>query len=190
MVDGRNSKDDMSKIFSAIFFLALTTLAVAQEKPPLSYDNWNVCPFECCTYRDWTADEDIPVHGRRDEKSPVVFQLHRGEVLHGVTGVVVTERPGVIRIDHSVKDGFIDGSDQPQLSLKVGDKIYMLSPLGEGFYLFWYRGKVYHSGIELAAMPGVDGQEAKMTWWKMVRNSYGKIGWTTSNKFNNVDACG
>lgn len=190
MVDGQNSKEGMDKIFSAIFFLAITTLAVAQEKPPLPYDNWNLCPFECCTYREWTADEEIPVHERRDDKSPVLFQLHRGEVLRGLTGVVVTERPGVVRVDRAVQDGFINGSDQPQLTLKAGDKIYMLSPLGEGFYLYWYQGKVYHSGIELTAMNGVGGENAKMTWWKLVRNRAGQIGWTTSNQFSNVDDCG
>jgi hypothetical protein len=66
----------------------------------------------------------------------------------------------------------------------------MVSPLGEGSYLFWYDGKVYQSGIALAAMPGVDGLDAKMIWWKQVRNKSGKSGWTLSDKFQNVDACG
>lgn len=180
----------MSRLLAAVFFLVISSLTVAQERPPSGYENWDVCPFECCTYREWSADDDIAIHKSRSERSRIVFRLHRGEAVYGLTGVVVTEKPGVIRIDKPVQDGFFKGSDKPQLSLNAGDIVYMLSPLGEGFYLFWYQGKVYQSGLALAAMPGVDGREAKMIWWKLVKNRKGKTGWTNSSKFNNVDACG
>lgn len=163
---------------------------VAQEKPPAHYENWGVCPFECCTYREWTADDEIPVHEGRSEQSAIVFRLRPHEQISALTGVVVTEKAGVIRIDKPVKDGYAEGNDAPQLSLKRGDVVYLLSPLGEGSYLFWYHGKVYRSGIEIASMPGVDGNDAKMRWWKQVRNRAGKKGWTTSDKFSNADACG
>jgi hypothetical protein len=179
----------MNRLLAAFFFLITSTSTMAQERPPSGYENWDVCPFECCIYREWSADDDIPVHKSRSDKSPVVFRLHRGEAVYGLTGVVVTEKPGVIRIDRPVQDGFIKGSDKPQLSLKAGDIVYMLSPLGEGYYLFWYQGKVYRSGGDLAATPGVEGREFKMTWWKLVKNSDGKIGWTNSSKFNNADDC-
>jgi hypothetical protein len=119
-----------------------------------------------------------------------VFHLHDQEKLHALTGVVVTEKAGVVRIDKALQDGDVKGIDKPQLTLKAGDIVYVLSPLGEGSYLFWYQGKVYTSGVELAAMPGVDGKDARMTWWKQVENKAGKRGWTTSDKFSNADACG
>jgi hypothetical protein len=180
----------MKNIALAIGLLAATMLARAQEKPPSHYEKWGVCPFECCTYREWTAKADIPVHARRSDASPVLFDLHRGEALAAVTGVVVTEHPAVIHIDHEVHDGFIDGDDRPRLALKPGDRVYMLTPLGEGLYLYWYHGKVYHSGIDLSAMPGVDGKGMTFTWWKQVRNQAGQTGWTKSDDFGNVDACG
>jgi len=164
--------------------------AQAQEQPPANYENWGVCPFECCEYREWTASADIPVHASHSDKSAVVFQLHKEERLHALTGVVVTEKPGVVRINKAVQDGYVKGTDKPQLAFKAGDIVYMLSPLGEGAYLFWYQGKVYTSGIELAAMPGVDGKDAIITWWKQVENKAGKRGWTRSNDFLNADACG
>lgn len=175
---------------SFVFFNAACPLVEAQEQPPAHYENWGVCPFECCEYRDWTASADISVHERRSNKSPVVFQLHQQEKLRGLTGVVVTEKAGIVRIDKAVEDGYVKGMDKPQLTFKAGDIVYLLAPLGEGSYLFWYRGKVYTSGIELAAMPGVDGHDARWTWWKQVENKAGKRGWTTSNKFLNTDACG
>ena len=89
-----------------------------------------------------------------------------------------------------VRDGYIDDDPEPRLALNPGDTVTMLAPLGEGFYRFWYRGKVYSSGIDLAAMPGVDGKGMTLTWWKLVRNKAGKMGWTRSDHFQNADACG
>ncbi|GAB2839932.1 hypothetical protein GCM10027277_03600 [Pseudoduganella ginsengisoli] len=164
--------------------------AAAQEQPPGNFENWGVCPFECCTYRDWTANADIAVHESRNNQSAVVFRLRKDEQVRALTGVVVTEKASIVRIDKTVQDGYVQGVDKPQLALKAGDVIYMLAPLGEGSYLFWYRGKVYTSGAGLAAMPGVDGKDAKMTWWKQVENKAGKRGWTASDEFSNADACG
>jgi hypothetical protein len=96
-----------------------------------------VCPFECCTYREWEAGGDITVHKNRRDESGVVFRLHLGERVDGVDGVVVTEKPGVVTIDRAVHDGYIQGADQPQLSLKPGELVYVLSPLGEGSYPAW-----------------------------------------------------
>lgn len=180
----------MNRLVPMAFLLLTAPLARAQDMPPVRYENWGVCPFECCTYREWTAGDDIAVHQGRSEKSAVVFRLRRGDAVDGVNGVVVTEKPAAVRIDRAVNDGYIKGIDKPQLALKAGDVVYMLSPLGEGSFLFWYQGKVYQSGLDLAAMPGADARAAKMTWWKQVRNKSGKLGWTTSDKFNNVDACG
>ncbi|WP_332848643.1 hypothetical protein [Massilia sp. S19_KUP03_FR1] len=162
----------------------------AQKAPPRHYESWGVCPFECCTYREWTALGDVPVHKDRSEKSAVIFRLHRGDAVDGINGAVVTEKAGAVTINRELHDGYIDGSDQPQLSLSAGDVVYMLAPVGEGSYLFWYEGKVYRSGNNLAGMPGVDGRGAKMVWWKQVRNKTGKSGWTLSQKFQHVDACG
>ena len=47
-----------------------------------------------------------------------------------------------------------------------------------------------HSDIEMTGMPGVDGKGMTLTWWKQVKNKAGKMGWTTSVKFQNADACG
>jgi hypothetical protein len=39
-------------------------------------------------------------------------------------------------------------------------------------------------------MPGVEGKGMSLTWWKLVRNKAGKMGWTRSERFRNADACG
>ncbi|HEX8788257.1 MAG TPA: hypothetical protein VF793_18875 [Telluria sp.] len=180
----------MKKLILAVCAMLTAELAIAQALPPNPYESWGVCPFECCTYREWTADADIPVHEKRSEQSRILYRLRAGERVDALTGVVVARNPAPIHIDHVVRDGFTNGSERPLLSLKPGDVVYMLAPLGEGFYLFWYQGKVYHSGIDLAAMPGVEGKGMSLIWWKQVRNKAGKTGWTQSNHFQNADACG
>jgi hypothetical protein len=162
----------------------------AAPTPPASYENWGVCPFECCSYREWTARADVPVHAQRSDGSRVLFHLRPDEPVDALTGVVVTGHPAPVTIDRAVRDGYVEGRDGPQLSLQSGDVVYMLTPLGEGAYRFWYRGKVYTSGADLQAMPGVEGKDLVMTWWKQVRNKSGRTGWTRSDAFDHVDACG
>ena len=181
----------MKKCVFACFTLLISLLAAAQDAPPNPYESWGVCPFECCTYREWTADAEVPVHEKRSEQSPTLFYLRRDESFDALTGVVITENPAAIKVEQAVRDGYIDGNDKPQLSLKPGDIVYMLTPLGEGAYLFWYKGKVYLAGsIEMQGNPGIDGKGMTLTWWKQVRNKAGKIGWTKSDRFRNADACG
>ena len=181
----------VNRLLLAAFFLLTLPLAMAQQqRPPSDYENWDVCPFECCTYREWTADREIPIHASRSDQSAVLFRVRPDETVRAVTGVVVTHKPGVVTLDRPVQDGFVADSDRPQLSLKAGDVVYFLSPLGEGQYLFWYQGKVYRSGGDLASMPGVDARDARMTWWKLVKNRAGNSGWTHSDRFRHVDACG
>jgi hypothetical protein len=175
-----------------VFFLILRTLgAAADDAPPQRYESWGVCPFECCTYREWTADAEVLVHAQRSEQSPVLFRLHHGESFDALDGVVITENPAAIKVDQAVYDGYVEGNDKPQLSLNPGDVVYMLTPLGEGAYLFWYKGKVYKAGtVQLQANPGVEGKGMTLTWWKQVRNKAGQIGWTSSDRFRGADDCG
>lgn len=187
----RSKRTSAKNLLLALAMLGLAgARAGAQDLPPRGYESWGVCPFECCTYRDWRADEDMAVHAGRDDNAPVVFRLRRGEAVDGVTGVVVANQARAIRIDRDVRDGFVDGSDVPQLALRAGDVVYMLAPLGEGFYRYWYKGKVYRSGSALTAMPAVQEAQAELVWWKQVRNKAGQQGWTRSEKFAHVDACG
>ena len=176
------------KIVIAAGLLLATAWAHAQEVPPAGYESAGICPFECCTYRDWTADADIPVHASRSERAPVLFRLRRGETLRALTGVVVTDKPGVVKVTRPLQGGtLVDGSG-PALSLQPGDVVYRLAPLGEGVYRFWYRGKVYQSSEDMLPMPTV--REAEITWWKQVRNRRGQTGWTRSDRFTGADACG
>lgn len=176
---------------SLLVTILATMLAHAQDTPPATVESPGVCPFECCTFREWTADKDVPVYATRDEQSRVVFHVRPDEAVDGLTGVVVTEHPAAIVIDHALRDGYVKGNGEPQLSLRPGDTAYLLTPLGEGAYLFWYKGKVYEAhGHEMQSLGGVDGKGMTLTWWQQVRNKAGQTGWARDGQFRNIDACG
>jgi hypothetical protein len=105
-------------VISFVFLVSACPVSDAQEQPPANYENWGVCPFECCEYRGWTASADIPVHESRSDKSAVVFHLQKQEKLRALTGVVVTEKAGVVRLNKAVQDGYVKGVDRPQLTFK------------------------------------------------------------------------
>src|SRR5688572_11341642 len=90
-------------------FLVLTimgcSLAFGQRnsKPPQPYFDRGACPFECCTYRDWNVTEPTVVRKAMNDRSPVAFRLKKGERVVGVTGVVITTRPGIATVLKSEK---------------------------------------------------------------------------------------
>lgn len=185
----------MKFINAAVLVLLSVTgsITAGQDiKPPTPYLDRGACPFECCTYRRWTVEQDTVVYKQRSEASGVAFRVRKGEHVTGVTGIVVTNRPGKV----VVKKAYTLDQDR-KVRLKPGDIFYLLHYEGEGYSKIWFRGKIYSDEIPL---PGT-GQTASAAfqvvsepatvWWVQVRNSRGQIGWTKQHEhFGNMDACG
>ena len=185
----------MAVRFFLIILLSVPNFALSIEeiaKPRLPYLDWGACPFECCTYREWVANAPINIYKRRNEKSDVVFKLKKDERVRAMTGVVATHKLGVTEILKPVKIGYNATSDMPQLSLKPGDIIYTLHYAGEGFEVFWYKGKTYSDELSISNSNSFKTiSSSSYVWWAKVRNGAGKIGWTNNaNQFNNQDSCG
>src|SRR5215510_7712878 len=72
--------------------------------PALPHFDWNACPFEGCTYRQWTAHDVVPVYDTWKGNRREVARLAVGDKVVAITGVVITFRPGVIRLDEDVPD--------------------------------------------------------------------------------------
>jgi hypothetical protein len=81
--------------------------------PALPYFDWRASPFEGCRYRQWTARKSIIVCDTWKQQRQEVEQLSMGDKVMAVTGVVITFRPGVVRMDR----------DLPDRDLKRGDVI-------------------------------------------------------------------
>ena len=183
------------RIITSIALLLGANIALANaptNMPPVPYLDWGACPFECCTYRDWQAIKPITAYKNRDEKAGVAFKLNKNEHVRAITGVVVTQQLGVVEVIKPVKIGYTANSQTPALSLKPGDKIYPLHYAGEGFEVFWYKGKTYSDDISYENAEAIKiHKNPNYVWWAKLKNRAGKIGWTKqTDQFNNQDSCG
>lgn len=190
---------------------ATTQQATSDPKnaaPPMPYVEYDVCPFECCTYRDWKASRSITAYERwRDprnpERSKVAFGIQRGEVVTAMTGLVMTTKPGKAR---APKDGVLEvgwrrfiGRPNEKLPIHAGDTIYLLVPHSQHTYTAWFGGALLDQIVPVVADPAnaanagqpFEGiEQPAYEWWVRVRNDQGEVGWTDrAHDFSGADAC-
>ena len=149
------------------------------------------CPFECCTFREWTVEADTQLHARPVVKSPVIASAKKGSKVLGITGTVVVTKPGEFQVRTPGVDGYA-----------VGDSVWVYTQLGEGYFKTWHKGD--WDRLEAAFMYegatsceddhtcwGVRKSFPKSVWWVKVKNQRGLIGWTKDHlNFGNLDSCG
>ena len=192
----------MKILITTLIIVLLASVSVAQnnsDKPTLPYYDWGACPFECCTYREWTAIKNLNTYIRQDEKSPVSFRVKKGHSVLGLTGVVVTTEYGITKIIKPMEIGFTPESKSPELSLKANEVVYTLHYQGEGNDLFWYKGKAYSAQISIpddawGTPPNSQAfqilSRPKYEWWAKIQDKDGNIGWTKeTDVFAHIDAC-
>jgi hypothetical protein len=157
------------------------------------------CPFECCTYREWTARNSFPVYASERDTTNVTFTIGEGESFSAMTGNVHVTQLGLVH----VLEPFSPYSRNPDGALfQAGDTLIVLDYLGEGGFMVWYRGELLAArGYWLPEariteanrdrVPGVLIQEAETEWWVMVRTQNGRTGWIRMREARvaNADAC-
>jgi hypothetical protein len=166
----------------------------AGPRPDVPYFDWNACPFEGCAYRQWTAKKPIPVYNTWKENRQTIAQLSPGDKVVAVTGVVITFKPGIIRMDR----------DLPDQDLKRADIILTYAYRGEGFSAVWFKGQ-YDSEFDISFTKWPDGQGCggdhcaatyvdlgKKSWWAKVKLKSGRTGWVDMNhsEFGGIDRLG
>lgn len=178
-----------------------STVAVAGQGPPrLPYDDFGACPFECCTYREWTVKADTDTLVSRGADARIAFRVLRGTTVRGVTGVVVTTRFGRAVAKRQTTIGRHD------FAVKPGEEVSLLHYLGEGHWKYWLHGQIDEEFIPdpencdhgadrrvgSSDECAVQVEERPRTnWWVLIRNRDGREGWTREvNHFGNIDACG
>lgn len=164
---------------------------VAQAAPTLPFFDWNACPFEGCTYGEWTAAAAVEVFDTWKPNRERIATLPTGAVVKGVSGVVITYKPGVIRMN----------ADLPEDDLHRADTILTYTYRGEGFSAAWFKGRFYRDyDITFAKWPDGSGclgidcagtyvELGEKVWWAKVKMSSGVVGWVNMNesKFGGVD---
>lgn len=168
---------------------------VPQPTPPrLPYVDLGACPFEGCQYALWTARKRAVVYDTWKVNRKPIAHLAIGDKVQGLTGVVITYQPGMIRMDR----------DLPEEHLKRGDKILTYTYGGEGTSVVWTNGVFYKDfDISFAKWPDGTGCAGngcaatyvtlgKKTWWAQVRLANRRTGWVNmnDNRFDGVDALG
>ncbi|HKC65513.1 MAG TPA: hypothetical protein VKB86_17860 [Pyrinomonadaceae bacterium] len=168
-----------------------------KPSPPRHYEDFGACPFECCTYRQWTVNADTVFYKERSENSPVVFRAKKGEHVVGMTGVVITLQSGKAL----VKTATTLGAEKHKVRVKAGDVLYVLHYLGEGYSKFWFNGRIYQDQLpsindrlspeEKARQVIQPLSEPQTVWWVKVKNKRGQVGWSKQDRhFDGMDACG
>jgi len=167
-----------------------------EEIPKVPYIQNNVCPFECCQYGKWTAKYPLKAYKREGDTTAIAFKIKKDEQFTAIRGNVHIVTLGVVVITESFN------------TYTKGDKVFVLSYKGEGFYDIWHKGNVLHD-IEGfwsndSSMPSGKGalkQSPVMVWWVLIQNKDGKQGWLSlrnisdngfliNEKIDGMDACG
>ncbi len=172
----------------------------APDSLPMPYVAQNACTFECCHYGPWRATRATAAVASTTPGAKVVFSVKPGDTVQAQRGIVITIKPGVTRVIQAVTLGYRDGGTEPELSLKPGDALLTLYPMGEAYDRFWYHGKFYDDEIDMpedsfgnASFTGFLKVESRPTfvWWVRVRNARGLEGWMANPKgFEGTDSCG
>jgi hypothetical protein len=151
-------------IVASLFVLsAYADNASGKDVPPKRYEDIGACPFECCSYRDWTVRESVQLLDRPNGQH-VVGSLRKGEVVHGMTGEIISE-PISVKANRDV----------PETHIKVGDTFYVLHYDGEGYWKVWF-----HGATELIRQSVINVPHPKAEWWVKVKSASGVVGWTVS----------
>jgi hypothetical protein len=88
--------------FLAVFLTFEAALPAQTEQltpPALPVFAWNECPFEGCMYGQWTAAGRVTLYSTWKKSRRRVGELNAGDKVVGVTGVVITFKPGIVRVD-------------------------------------------------------------------------------------------
>ena len=166
----------------AVLVLVALTVATLAAPPPAAAANpageapadWvqkGACPFECCRYGRWTAQQplgvvDAPARGARK-----ITEIASGATFTAVTGETHTVA-GILRLA------------KPLGARPAGDRVFVYDYVGEGFYRAWIDGGMKE--IEIMTTPfgasaeratGTWEREPEQTWWVKVRLRNGAEGW-------------
>ena len=136
--------------FSLYFTLFVIYPVFAEEEkkllsPPDFYiDTNNPCPFECCSYGNWTIDAPVKGYEKPDANSNVVGEFKEGNIATVTKGEIHVS-PGQFLISkitrmEPIKESYLPIYREYYESHKVGGIIPLYTYLGEGIYKTWFKG--------------------------------------------------
>ncbi len=197
--------------FLISWFIFGLSHAFAQQVLPLPYIIEGACPFECCTYGDWSAEERIPVYSSQGDTSQLLFHLENGVTFQALTGNVVVLETGLVGVHESYElYGYYSPENNSYLKKPIrqpvtaGDTLLVLNYLGEGEWNVWFQGNIYQEdGMKWRfgrypedrpadEVPATLVKQPETEWWVKIETPEGKEGWILMKnaKVSGNDACG
>src|SRR5215469_2233117 len=150
----------------------------------------HACPFEGCTFREWSVEKDTTVYSGWQDQRRQVGTLKTVEKVQGIVGVYIIRQP----------DRFLVTQPIAALSLKVGDVVLQYGEWGEGTADLWAAGQWY---MNFDWGESEDGHlilsDENLTllrhgvkeWWVQVKCADGLRGWTpATDNFGHMDQLG
>jgi len=154
----------------------------------------NACPFECCTYGDWTPTGDVPLRARPSQGEVVARVIPPAETFTADSGFVRITGVSLVAVTDSVAP---EGPPQP--TLVPGDTLVVLDYVGEGYWRVWDGERVRELsgfwGAEVFPVRGelLGGERYAREWWVHATTRAGERGWFNADsvaRLRGVDACG
>src|ERR1035437_5780995 len=131
-------------------------------------------------YRRWTVTKDTVAYDKPQKGARRVGVFKKGSRVRGLTGEVRTLEPGKFSVS------------KPHEKYCPGDILWIYTPVGEGFYKVWFKGRMYEESVEFMSGPyetsfpecsdtpecwGKLENKLRTVWWVKVRSPKGWIGW-------------
>lgn len=176
----------------ASIVLAVPGMVAAKARPPSVFVDKGACPFECCTYRQWTAVRPVQTFQKPSLRAARLGTIPANTQVLAMTGEVRTV--GKKFIVHRVHDRY-----------KPGDTLMVYTYHGEGVFTVWFDGEFHTEDLGFSPYGGTSGSrctdrkhcwgelasELKSDWWAQVKLPDGKIAWVHDmENFEGIDACG
>lgn len=172
---------EIPRFLALLFFVAQAGHAADQ---PVFYVDKGACPFECCTYRDWSTEKTTKLYAKPKLSSQILGRAKKGDTVKAQTGEVHT-KPGKLNVRRDTA------------AYRKGDILWVYTYLGERYFKIWYQGKFIEDQIDFdyhnpgAQDWGYFEVVPKSVWWIKVRIPSGLEGWTNHPEhFSGMDACG
>lgn len=146
-----------------------------------------VCPFECCTYGEWTALDGAVAYRAERDTGAAAFTLAAGEKFTAHDGNVHVDQAGLAIVTDTAE--LRRGMGQTY-GLAPGDSVPILAPAGEGHMWMWNGRKTFTADPMYGARIV---REVKWDWWVRVTSAAGRVGWLRMRdhrgRIGGADAC-
>jgi hypothetical protein len=140
------------------------SVAALGRLPEVPYAAYDACPYEGCCYRIWFALRELVARAEPDSASATAFEIHAGEGVLGITGILITTRFGRCMLDpkpEAAREG------------RMPEPVVLLGYEGEGYFRAYDRGRLAFVECDWDQ----EVVEPEFVWWAMVQNRDGLVGW-------------